>query len=131
MSKGESKRFVSFLFTKSNAFDIFFSGRRTENMDVYLKRSEKVFDGKKVREKRKEKGYSLRTLSAKSGLSMNTVRSIESMVKPTNVENLVIIADVLNCSIQDFCVFVVSLRLKDRVDDEIIAYRAISNGENL
>lgn len=23
MSKGESKRFVSFLFTKSNAFDIF------------------------------------------------------------------------------------------------------------
>ena len=100
-------------------------------MDVYLKRSEKVFDGKKVREKRKEKGYSLRTLSAKSGLSMNTVRSIESMVKPTNVENLVIIADVLNCSIQDFCVFVVSLRLKDRVDDEIIAYRAISNGENL
>lgn len=42
-------------------------------MDVYLKRSEKVFDGKKVREKRKEKGYSLRTLSAKSGLSMNTV----------------------------------------------------------
>ncbi len=130
MSKGESKRFVSFLFTKSNAFDIFRVGL-TENMDVYLKRSEKVFDGKKVREKRKEKGYSLRTLSAKSGLSMNTVRSIESMVKPTNVENLVIIADVLNCSIQDFCVFGVSLRVKDRVNDKIIAYRAISNGENL
>ena len=53
------------------------------------------------------------------------------MVKPTNVENLVIIADVLNCSIQDFCVFGVSLRLKDRVDDEIIAYRAISNGKNI
>ena len=100
-------------------------------MDVYLKRSEKEFDGKKVREKRKEKGYSLKTLSAQSGLSMNTIRSIESMVKPTNVENLVIIADVLNCSIQDFCVFGVSLRLKDRVDDEIIAYRAISNGKNI
>ena len=93
-------------------------------MDVYLKRSEKVFDGKKVREKRKEKGYSLRTLSSKSGLSVNTIRSIESMVKPTNVENLVIIADVLNC-------FGVSLRVKDRVNDKIIAYRAISNGENL
>lgn len=52
------------------------------------------------------------------------------MVKPTNVENLVIIADVLNCSIQDFCVFGVSLRVKDRVNDKIIAYRAISNGEN-
>ena len=98
-------------------------------MDVYLKRSEKVFDGKKVREKRKEKGYSLRTLSSKSGLSVNTIRSIESMVKPTHVENLVIIADVLNCSIQDFCVFGVSLRVKDRVDDEIISYRAIPNAK--
>lgn len=100
-------------------------------MDVYLKRSEKVFDGKKVREKRKEKGYSLRTLSSKSGLSLNTIRSIESMVKPTNVENLVIIADVLNCSIQDFCVFGVSLRVKDRVDDEIISYRAIPNANKV
>lgn len=130
MSKGESKRFVAFLFTKSNILDIFRVGG-TGNMDVYLKRSEKVFDGKKVRKKRKEKGYSLRTLSTKSGLSMNTVRSIESMVKPTNVENLVIIADVLNCSIQDFCVFGVSLRVKDRVNDKIIAYRDIPNGENL
>lgn len=55
----------------------------------------------KIWEMRTEKGYSLKKLAKKSGISKSTINRMENNQAPLDLYKLDKIADALNCKIED------------------------------
>lgn len=55
--------------------------------------------GKRIREARRKKGYTQAKLSELVGLEINSIARIECGIKGTSIDRILLIAEVLDCSV--------------------------------
>lgn len=111
MSKNNKLVFITYKLTKTNIL-VIFTPKGGSCMDMMVGRGDIIFSGKKIQNERRKHGYSLQTLSEKTEIAFEILHSWESGREPVNLEYLLEIAEELDCSIQDFCVDGVYLKMK-------------------
>ena len=80
---------------------------------MFLGRSQKVFDPKKLKARREEVNMTVQQLSEATGLKKRIIYRMEREEDAMlNVEQISILAEALDCSIEDFLVDGVEIRVR-------------------
>lgn len=86
---------------------------------MLLGRTQKIFDPKKIKKCRMNAGVTVPELALKTGLRKATIYRLERETEGlNNINIIVVIADALNCTLQDFLIDGVELAIRPKENNE-------------